>query len=241
MDAPLWEGAARPGERIPRGAQVAIGFDGSRSGDWTAIVACWIRPDRSRHLETVRVWRPAGPEDPVPVLEVEDELRACFARWKVREAIADPTYWTRSLEILEREHPGRVAAFPPQRVSAMVAAAEQFLLGLQTGALTHDGDPDLTSAAMNAVARESKYGSQLQKRRRSEKIDPLIAGVMAYSRSLHYQHSSPQFITAADVFAEGEDPIGREAELREQLITEDPWWGEPGAMESRFDEEYAGA
>jgi hypothetical protein len=199
MERELWESAARPGVTIPRGAQVTVGFDGSRSGDWTAAVACWVRKDGTRHLETVKVWKPAGPEDPVPVLAVEDELRACFERWSVREVIADPTYWERSLQILEREHRGRVVAFPPQRVQAMVAAAEGFMQALQAGTLTHDGDPDLTQAAMNAVAKESKYGAQLQKRRRAEKIDPVIAALMAFARSLHYQHSAATCYSGWDV------------------------------------------
>jgi hypothetical protein len=197
MDRELWESAERRDLRIPAGAQVCIGFDGSRSQDWTSIVACEIRTDATRHLDLVRCWKP-GPSDPVPVLEVESELRACFERWSVREVTADPTFWNRSLELLERDHHDRVVSFPPQRVQAMVQAAEGVLLALQSGTLTHSGAPDLTAAILNAVARESRYGSQLQKRRRSEKIDPAIAALMAHARSLYYQRSAARLIVGSE-------------------------------------------
>jgi hypothetical protein len=199
MDPALWESAARPDVRIPREAHVTIGFDGSRGGDWTAVVAVWIKRDGTRHVDVVQVWKPAGPDSPVPVLEVEDAIRACFERWSVREVIADPTYWARSLEILDNEHRGRIVSYPPQRVAQMVRAAEQFAQAIATGTLTHSGDPDLTRAALNAVAKETRYGSQLQKRRRAEKIDPLIAAVMAHERSLFHQHSAAQVITGDQI------------------------------------------
>jgi phage terminase large subunit-like protein len=185
--------------RIPREAQVCIGFDGSRAQDWTAVVACWIKKDGTRHVDVVQVWKPDGPDSPVPVLEVEDAIRACFERWSVREVIADPTYWARSLEILDNEHRGRIVSYPPQRVAQMVRAAEQFAQAIATGTLTHSGDPDLTQAVLNAVAKETRYGSQLQKRRRSEKIDPLIAAVMAHERSVYHQHSAAAVIPGAEL------------------------------------------
>ncbi len=199
MDRALWESAARPDVRIPREAQVCIGFDGSRAQDWTAVVACWIKKDGTRHVDVVQVWKPDGPDSPVPVLEVEDAIRACFERWSVREVIADPTYWARSLEILDNEHRGRIVSYPPQRVAQMVRAAEQFAQAIATGTLTHSGDPDLTQAVLNAVAKETRYGSQLQKRRRSEKIDPLIAAVMAHERSVYHQHSAAQVLTGDQI------------------------------------------
>jgi phage terminase large subunit-like protein len=133
------------------------------------------------------------------VLEVENAIRVCFERWSVREVIADPTYWARSLEILDNEHRGRIVAYPPQRVTAMVRAAEQFAQAIATGTLTHSGDADLTQAALNAVAKETRYGSQLQKRRRAEKIDPLIAAVMAHERSVYHQHSAAQVLTGDQI------------------------------------------
>jgi hypothetical protein len=199
MDRELWEAAARPDVRIPQGAQITVGFDGSRTGDWTAVVACWIKKNGTRHIDVVQVWKPSGPDSPVPVLEVENAIRVCFERWSVREVIADPTYWARSLEILDNEHRGRIVAYPPQRVTAMVRAAEQFAQAIATGTLTHSGDADLTQAALNAVAKETRYGSQLQKRRRAEKIDPLIAAVMAHERSVYHQHSAAQVLTGDQI------------------------------------------
>jgi phage terminase large subunit-like protein len=217
MSREIWEAAARPELRIPHGAHVVVGFDGSRVGDHTAVVAVWIRPDGTRHLDLVKVWKPA-PGDPVPVLEVEDEIRACFARWAVRELTADPTYWERSLQVLASEHPGRVAAFPPQQVQAMVRATEGLMQALAAGTLTHSADPDLSEHVGNAVATEGKYGRQIRKRRRGQKIDAAVASIIAYSRSLHYQHRAAQCINLADLAYGDQDPADVLAEMEREQV-----------------------
>jgi hypothetical protein len=130
MDVALWDSLARPEVRIERGARVVLGFDGGYSSDHTALVAVMLGKGR-RHLELVKVWKPDGsPGWTVPVLEVEDEIRACCERWAVREVTADPSRWQRSLELLSRE--GRnVVAFAQQNAQHMAAATNSFFAGVR--------------------------------------------------------------------------------------------------------------
>jgi hypothetical protein len=78
-------------EGIPDGADVVLGFDGSFSGDCTALVAVTVaeRP----HVHLVELWEaPEGSRDwRVPVVEVEDAIRAACRRWRVLEVAAHPT------------------------------------------------------------------------------------------------------------------------------------------------------
>ena len=105
-----WEPLARdrvlePGERI------VVGFDGSASGDSTALVAATLDPDPFVAVLGVS----GGPGDPrwgVPRAEVLDTMREVMGRYDVAELAADPWGWRTELEELERTYPGRVLQWP---------------------------------------------------------------------------------------------------------------------------------
>jgi phage terminase large subunit-like protein len=98
-----WAACADPLTPIGDGADVVLGFDGSFSGDCTALVAVTVaeRP----HVHLVELWEaPEGSRDwRVPIIEVEDAIRAACRRWRVLEVAADPYRWARSLELLDAE------------------------------------------------------------------------------------------------------------------------------------------
>jgi len=59
------------------------------------------------------------------------------------------------------------------------------------GRLVHDGDPVLTWAMGNAVAREDANGNiQLAKNRSRDRIDPAVALVTAHARAMHAEVAS---------------------------------------------------
>lgn len=93
VDADLWESLSLPGERIPDGQFVVLGFDGSEAEDATALVAvsCTAVP----HVEVVGIWkRPDGvaKEDwRIPKGEVMGAFLGCRDRWKVEGVVADPS------------------------------------------------------------------------------------------------------------------------------------------------------
>ncbi len=88
-----WSACAPRLRAIEDGADIVLGFDGSFSGDCTALVAVTVA-DRP-HVHLVRLWEaPEGARDwRVPIVEVEDAIRAACRRWRVLEVAADPYRW----------------------------------------------------------------------------------------------------------------------------------------------------
>jgi phage terminase large subunit-like protein len=179
LPASAWEGCADP-RPMPDGAEVTIGFDGSYSGDATAIVAVELGP--VPHLDVVRLWEPA-PEarsgDPVPIVAVEDALREACRRWKVRALVADPYRWARSLEILGDE--GLPVEVFPQSPARMTPATTRFAEAVLNQALTHSGNPDLARHVTNAVIKADSRGTRIIKEHKhsTRRIDLAVAAVMA--------------------------------------------------------------
>src|SRR5215218_6564428 len=66
-----WAACADPPADLPEGAEVVLGFDGSFSGDCTALVAATVE-DRP-HIELVELWEPDGGQ--VPIADVEEAIR----------------------------------------------------------------------------------------------------------------------------------------------------------------------
>lgn len=178
---------------IPQGAAVVIGFDGSFRYDATAIVAVEIGD--VPHLDVVDCWerQESDPEDwTVPVGLVEESIRRACGRWEVREIIADPYRWERSLEILAEE--GLPVVEFPQRASRMVPATNRFTEAVGNRGLTHSGDLRLTRHVENAVLRQTTGGAQISKvsKGSTRRIDLAAAAIFAHERAAIYEPSVPQ-------------------------------------------------
>jgi phage terminase large subunit-like protein len=96
-----WAACTDAARSIPDQADVVLAFDGSFSRDCSVLVAATIEPNP--HIELVELWEaPEGRRDwRVPVVAVEDAIRAACSRWRVLEVAADPYRWQRSLEVLD--------------------------------------------------------------------------------------------------------------------------------------------
>jgi hypothetical protein len=199
LPAGAWTAGARPGEKIPAGTEVVLGFDGSFSGDSTAIVACtldarprvqlaalWERDDTER-----RDWR-------VPRTEVLEDIRAACRYWRVQEVAADPYLWVADLETLADE------GFPivefRQRGEHMLEATQRAYELVLNGDLTHDGDPDLARHVANCVPKLDARGTRLSKDRRhsTRRIDAAVAMVMAVQRAAELGNVEYCGVIAAD-------------------------------------------
>jgi phage terminase large subunit-like protein len=184
LPAGAWDACAIPGLAIPDGAPVCLGFDGSHNQDSTAItvVSCTETP----HIDVVRLWeRPehAEPDWFVPIADVENAIRAACKRWRVREIVADPFRWQRSLQILADE--GLPIVEYPQNQSHMAPASARFYEGVVNKTLTHSGDPRLARHLANACLKTTARGSWVCKETKysARKIDLAIAAVMALDRA----------------------------------------------------------
>jgi phage terminase large subunit-like protein len=168
---------------IPDGAEVTLGFDGSFSGDCTALVAVTVA-DRP-HVHLVQLWEaPEGSRDwRVPILEVEDAIRAACRRWRVLEVAADPYRWARSLELLDSE--GITVGEYPQGPARMGPATSRFYSAVVDQLLTHDGAPALARHVANAILKEDSRGARLAKEHKDSRrrIDAAVAAVMAHDRA----------------------------------------------------------
>lgn len=173
---------------IPDGSDVVLGFDGSFNGDCTAIVA--VQVGEIPHIMPVAVWEKPDEADAtwqVPVLEVEDAIRAAATRWQVLEIACDPYRWARTFQVLDDE--GLPVVTFPQTASRMTPATTRFFEAVVNKTLTHNGDAQLARHIGNAQLRTDNRGSRLAKEAKGSKrrIDLAVSSVMALERASWWQ------------------------------------------------------
>ena len=178
----LWD-KLDTGERIPDGTDVVVALDGSFNGDGTALLLATVssRP----HFDVLGLWEPPkGDSDyRIPIVEVEDAVRAAAQRYNVVEVVADPFRWARSLQILESE--GLTVVEFNQSPRRLTPATTDVYQGALAGELSHSGDPRLARHVANATVVEDANGVRLAKERRNSarRIDLAACLVMAHSRA----------------------------------------------------------
>lgn len=180
LPAGAWSACAAPGSPSPPpGSRVWLGFDGSYSGDSTAlvgvseelhvfVVGCWENPGRSG-------WR-------VPRRDVAEKVAEAFDVWKVQAMLCDPPYWGAEIAEWTATWPGRVEEFPTFSRARMAPACTAFYSAVMERALTHDGDPRMARHVSNAVVKSSPMGDFITKADKDSpaKIDLAVAAVIAY-------------------------------------------------------------
>jgi phage terminase large subunit-like protein len=178
-----WAACTDATRSIPDQAEVVLAFDGSFSRDCTVLVAATIEPNP--HVELVELWEaPEGRKDwRVPVVAVEDAIRAACARWRVVEVAADPYRWQRSLEVLDGDGIPVHEFF--QTAARMGPATARFYALVVDQELTHTGDSRLARHVGNAILREDSRGARLSKEHKDSprRIDAAVAAVMAVHRA----------------------------------------------------------
>lgn len=187
----LWDGLQSDREIQP-GERVVLGFDGSYSGDSTALVACTV--EEVPHLQVLGLWEhPGGAARwTVDHDEVERYVHQAFRRYEVVEMSADPPYWAQQLDRWAEQYgEDRVLAFQTFVRKRMAQAVSEFYQAATTGNLTHDGDAGLARHVGNATLKETAQGAYIVKEGKGSplKIDAAIAAVVAYARaSWHHRH-----------------------------------------------------
>jgi phage terminase large subunit-like protein len=183
LPAGAWDACAAPDTVIPDGTEICVGFDGSTSNDSTAIIAATCAP--IPHIFVVDCWErdEADPEWTVPVIDVEDSIRAACRQYRVREIDADDFRWQRSLQLLESE--GLPAVKFPQTAARMGPATARFYEAVLNKTVTHDGNPVLARHVANAHLKVSSRGQRLEKETAysARKIDAAVAAVMAFDKA----------------------------------------------------------
>jgi phage terminase large subunit-like protein len=173
------------------GRGVVLGFDGSRNGDNTALVAVTIESEPK--IKVLGLWEkpPDVPDWRVPRGEVKDLIRKACREMRVAELAADSWLWQDALEELAEE--GIPVVEFQQSPTTMGPATQRFYELVQNRKIRHDGDPRLARHLANAQIRTDERGARLVKDARNSprKIDLAVAGLMAVDRSAYWLTQDP--------------------------------------------------
>ena len=183
---------------IEPGSQVVLGFDGSASGDSTALVAASI--EEVPHLQVIDLWENPGDDRwRVPRADVTRALRECFELFDVQAMYCDPWGWRSEIEEWNEEFPGIIVEFPTNVRQRMAPATDRFYAAVQEKTLTHDGDARLAAHISNAVAESTPMGDVIRKdprHGRKRKIDLAIAAIVAHDRAAWHLRNQPTYLGA---------------------------------------------
>lgn len=151
VDPEAWDLQARPDEGLRPADPIALGFDGSKYRDATALLASRLTDG---HLVEIRVWeRPAnaGPSWRVPSVEVDKVLGEVFGAYQVAVMFADPYRWQDYLDRWAARWPDKIVEFPTNVQQRMDRAIERFSTAFTGREITHSGSEKLSRHAKNAV------------------------------------------------------------------------------------------
>jgi phage terminase large subunit-like protein len=188
----VWDGLQNS-HQIPDETPIVLGFDGSYSGDSTALVAATV--SEQPHLFVLGLWEHPGGNASWTVDHdgVEAAVMDAFRRFKVVEMSADPPYWSQQLQRwAELYGEDRVLAFNTAVRKRMAEACSSFYQAVVADGLTHDGNNGLARHIDNAVLKETAQGAYITKEDKASprKIDAAIAAVIAYNRAA-WHHMNP--------------------------------------------------
>jgi phage terminase large subunit-like protein len=178
-----WDACVAPTAPSP-GPQtrVWLGFDGSFSGDSTALVGV----SADRHVWVEAVWENPGRSGwRVPRDDVERAIELAMSKYRVVELLCDPPYWQREISEWTARWPSKVLEFPTGTRQRMAPACTAFYAAVMERQLTHDGDPRLARHLANCQVKPTPHGDVIVKADKDSpaKIDLAVAAVVAYSRA----------------------------------------------------------
>jgi phage terminase large subunit-like protein len=179
-----WEACREEHVAIPDGSEVVVGVDVGLSHDATGVVVAHRREDGVIVLES-KTWTPGGGigdvmVDRVNLADVEQHIRELAERFDVLEVAYDPRFFERSASILSED--GLVMVEVSQNSASMADAYQDFYQAVIEAKLAHAGGRVLTAHVLAAAAEKTERGWKVRKLRQSQRIDALVAAVMAHYR-----------------------------------------------------------
>lgn len=191
-----WDACAKPDFGLPPdGTEIAIGFDGSYSGDSTAIVGATL--EETPHLFVIAAWEKGrDPEWKIDIPDVEQALRNACQRWRVERIGCDPYRWQRSLQVLAEEGLP-IVEWPSHLAAHMVPACASFYDACVNQRLTHDGDERLTTHVSHAVVKTDSRGPRISKDHKDSErhIDLAVCAVIAHDCAVRLAGSTSVYET----------------------------------------------
>lgn len=170
----------------PEGTKVCLGFDGSETGDWTAIKAETIDGllFTPRFAGRPTIWNPAdSPGGRIPRPEVDAAVDHLFGHFDVELMYCDPPLWGTEVDDWALRHGDkRVVRFETYRGIPMHTQLERFVMDVRSDRLKHDGCPITSQHVRNARMAHRKDGRYvLEKPDAARKIDAAVTSVLAHA------------------------------------------------------------
>ena len=189
----VWDKLADEGRGEPEpGADVVLAFDGSASGDSTALIGCTL----DGYVFTVAIWQSDEGDERwrVPRGDVSDMVDQAITKWNVKELAADPWGWRSELEDWSSRYGDIVVEWNTAHRGRMAPATDRVYAAIMNGELSHDGDPLLSEHMSNAVAKSTALGDLISKDKRNSnrKIDSAVAAIVAYDRAAWHLANPPK-------------------------------------------------
>lgn len=186
-----WDACADLSRRNPdKRERVVLAFDGSASGDSTALVGCTL----DGHLWVEGLWEnPGDPRWRVPRAEVDMAVQMAFQKYDVAELACDPWGWRSEIEDWSKRHGERhVLEWNTAHAQRMAPATDRLYQAVATKAVTHDGDPRLALHVAHCIAKRTPMGDLVSKDKRGSprKIDAAVAAIVAFDRAAWHMTKS---------------------------------------------------
>ena len=191
-----WNRLACPDKKLVKGDKITLGFDGSKSNDWSALVACRVEDGM---LFLIKAWNPLRYGGEVPRDDVDATVRSMFASYDVVGFRADvkefESYvdaWSRDFKkrIKVAASPGNPVAFDMRGQTKRFAMdCERFLDAVLEQELSHDGNTLLRQHILNAKRHPTTYDAiSIRKASKdsSRKIDAAVCAVLAFGSRQNY-------------------------------------------------------
>lgn len=189
-----WDSCLDEQRRVEPGDRVVLAFDGSASGDSTALVGCTVGPDPFVWIEGL--WE--NPQDGrwrVPRSDVDAAVDLAFERYDVLELAADPWGWRSEIEAwADRHGEKKVLEWNTAAASRMAPATDRFYQAVIDQQIHHDGDRRLAAHLAHAVAKRTPQGDLISKDKKMSprKIDAAVAAIVALDRAAWHTTNKPR-------------------------------------------------
>lgn len=152
-----------------------VGVDVGLVHDATGVVVAWPRDD-GRVVFEARVWTPS-PGNPVKLTEIEQHIEQLATRYQVAAVCYDPRFFVRSAQEMADNDMPMVEVV--QNSSTMPEALQGFYTAVLEKRVVHAGGGELSAHVLGASAESTDRGWKVGKLKQSQRIDALIAAVLA--------------------------------------------------------------
>lgn len=197
---------------LQKGERITLGFDGSKSNDWTALVACRVHDGM---LFLIQSWNPEQyPDNEVPRDQVDATVRSCFEAYDVVAFRADVKEFESYVDQWGNDFKDRLSvnASPNNPVAFDMRGnqkkfafdCERFLDAVLERELNHDGNPILRAHVLNAKRFPTTYDAiAIRKATKAskKKIDAAVCAVLAFGARQEFLMSNHNVGQGGVVFA----------------------------------------